>query len=667
MLVDSTANSHRPDIDGLRAIAVLGVVAFHAFPDWLPGGYAGVDVFFVISGFLISRIVEQGVAAGTFSFADFYSRRIRRIFPALIVVLAACLGFGWFALFAYEYKPLGRHVAAGAAFVSNFALWSEIGYFDRAAGLKPLLHLWSLAIEEQFYIAWPLLLWLAHQARLRLALANALLGVGSLLLCVLLAAQDSPGAFYSPLARMWELQLGAALAFTPDLRQRALPVTSGALGLALIAAAFLGAGAGRGGLIPLAGALLASAGACIIIAAGPQGWVHRALLANRPMVWTGVISYPLYLWHWPMLVMARIVEGDTPAPPITGATVVLAALFAALTWRLLERPIRSARHSRSQRIGSAAVLTTLMAGIGIAGWVTDRHDGWSDRPAYAGIARYKAFERPGVARESDGSCAARLGFQPLTEQVCLTNSAAPKTLVFGDSHAMALYAGLYIGAVTEPALLMAAHGCLPFEHYASVEPHEKLEIKNCTGVTRATLTALDKLPSIKTVWLVTRGPLYFSGRGFGNEGLTGMRIFRPGQAELPDQPQAFFDGYAKIAARLIASGRRVVFVIDVPELGVDPRNCVAQPPLTFTQRVPARCDHPRHIVLERQRQYRELVARIAAANPALRVVDSLDTFCDAATCYAMDARESFYWDDDHLSVAGSTKLLNALLADPPAQ
>jgi len=159
---------YRPDIDGLRALAVLSVVAFHAFPNGVQGGFIGVDIFFVISGYLISTIIFQNLEKGTFSFTEFYIRRIKRIFPTLILVLVSSYAFGWFALFADEYKQLGKHIAAGAGFVSNLILWSETGYFDTSAETKPLLHLWSLGIEEQFYIVWPLLLWFAWGRNLNL-------------------------------------------------------------------------------------------------------------------------------------------------------------------------------------------------------------------------------------------------------------------------------------------------------------------------------------------------------------------------------------------------------------------------------------------------------------------------------------------------------------------
>jgi peptidoglycan/LPS O-acetylase OafA/YrhL len=170
-----TTNAHRPDIDGLRAIAVLSVVAFHAFPNYVRGGFVGVDVFFVISGFLISGIIFRSLDDDSFTFANFYSRRIKRIFPALIALLAACMAVGWFVLLGDEYKQLGKHVFGGMGFVSNIVLWKESGYFDTASALKPLLHLWSLGIEEQFYIVWPLLLFAAGKKKgLRLSMIGGL-------------------------------------------------------------------------------------------------------------------------------------------------------------------------------------------------------------------------------------------------------------------------------------------------------------------------------------------------------------------------------------------------------------------------------------------------------------------------------------------------------------
>ena len=220
----SKSSGYRPDIDGLRALAVFAVFFFHAFPEVVRGGFIGVDVFFVISGFLISSIIFTQLENGSFSFWQFYSRRIRRIYPVLITVLVACLAFGALFLLSHglfsvyfmlngEYAQLGKHVAGGAGFISNILLWFESGYFDKTAEAKPLLHLWSLGIQEQFYIVWPLLLWLAWKKRFNFFAVSALFAVVSFGLNLYVYRIDPVADFFSPLTRFWELLTGAMLAW----------------------------------------------------------------------------------------------------------------------------------------------------------------------------------------------------------------------------------------------------------------------------------------------------------------------------------------------------------------------------------------------------------------------------------------------------------------------
>ncbi|WP_370659744.1 acyltransferase family protein [Massilia polaris] len=330
---------YRPDIDGLRAIAVLAVVLFHAFPALIPGGFIGVDIFFVISGFLITSIIARELEHGKFTFARFYARRIKRIFPALLLVMAACLAFAWFALFPDELKQLGLHLAGGAGFVSNLVLWQEVGYFDRGADTKPLLHLWSLAIEEQFYIVWPVVLLLASRLRLNLLLVSAGLALLSFAVNVGGIAAFPSATFYSPASRAWELLLGAVLAcsllrtqpvvlfaraaaaVSPNLRSAAGALLL-AIGFAIIS---------REHQFPGWYALLPTVGALLMIGAGPQSWFNRFVLSNRLLVWFGLISYPLYLWHWPLLAFAHIVESGTPAPQLRAALVALAIALSTGT------------------------------------------------------------------------------------------------------------------------------------------------------------------------------------------------------------------------------------------------------------------------------------------------------------------------------------------------
>ncbi len=216
------ASAYRPDIDGLRAIAVVSVVVYHAFPRLAPGGFIGVDIFFVISGFLISKIIFESLGKNSFKYSEFYARRIRRIFPALVLVMAAAFVAGWYTLLADEFRQLGKHAMASAAFVANLALWQEAGYFDRAAETKPFLHLWSLAVEEQFYIFWPMALgWIWRRRRRHVLLWITGAAALSFLVNVCFVTQYPDAAFYSPLPRGWEFAAGALLALAAPSTRRA--------------------------------------------------------------------------------------------------------------------------------------------------------------------------------------------------------------------------------------------------------------------------------------------------------------------------------------------------------------------------------------------------------------------------------------------------------------
>lgn len=333
---------YRPDIDGLRAIAVLAVVIFHAFPGKMPGGFIGVDIFFVISGFLISTITFSSLERDRFSLVEFYVRRVRRIFPALILVLVSCLAFGWFVLLLTdEYKQLGKHTAASAGFIQNFILWRESGYFDNSAETKPLLHLWSLAIEEQFYIFWPLLLafvWKRQWSFLRITAAIAAVSFAANIYLILSGHQTA--AFYLPFSRFWELMVGGVLAYVvlhrPQLIEKHKNVQS-FLGFALILAGLLLLNKGRD--FPGWWALLPTLGAFFIISAGPSSWLNEKLLANKPMIWVGLISYPLYLWHWPLLAYIKITR-ESPSDLLFLGAIFLAAILSFFTYLYVEKPLR---------------------------------------------------------------------------------------------------------------------------------------------------------------------------------------------------------------------------------------------------------------------------------------------------------------------------------------
>jgi peptidoglycan/LPS O-acetylase OafA/YrhL len=426
-------------------VAVLLVLAYHGFPNVVPGGYVGVDVFFVISGYLITGILLE--PAGRFSFADFYRRRVRRLFPALVIVLTAVGVMGWFLLSPPELAQLAKHSAGSAAFVPNFMFWSESGYFDTAAELKPLRHLWSLGVEEQFYLVWPLTLYLLIRFRRSITTVVLIASSVSFLVCVIVVSFDTPAAFYSPLTRAWELGLGALLMTarleSKGVRLRGIVETNsslvGGLGVALVAGSAFALTATS--TFPGWSALLPTVGAALVIAAGSQALPNR-LLSLSGFVAIGLISYPLYLWHWPLISFAYIDADGTPAAATRLGALALAFGLAALTYRYVEKPIRRRRTSSRP----VYVLVGLMLLIGVAGLATNSAGGFQNRlpVAIQTVLGYASYDYATDARAKRCWLASSSPFSDYARE-CYLKPGADRdhdVLVWGDSHAARLYPGL---------------------------------------------------------------------------------------------------------------------------------------------------------------------------------------------------------------------------------
>jgi peptidoglycan/LPS O-acetylase OafA/YrhL len=427
--------TYRPDIDGLRAVAVLAVVGFHAFPQLDPGGFVGVDIFFVISGYLISTIILDRLAAGRFDFLDFYGRRARRIFPALLAVLIACLVAGWLLLLPREFKEFGRHTAAAAAFISNFMLWHESGYFDTSAVAKPLLHLWSLGVEEQFYVLWPLLLVGARQGKGRMLALTVLLTIASFAYSVYATGQQPVAAFFSPVSRWWELMLGSLLAQL--MRGRANPGhwrgnAASLAGMFLIAATLLRLDSDQA--FPGWWALPPAVGAFLLLLAGPQAWLNR-ILSNRLLVGCGLISYPLYLWHWPVLTFARVYQSRPISTSATVAAIAVSFGLAWLTYSFIERPIRFGSAFGLPRGRLAPILFFLLTITGSVGAAIYLANGVGFRPV---IGQVRAPFVIDYSRVEHKPCPDIAILTPILAAACFShvNPGAPrKVVLWGDSHA----------------------------------------------------------------------------------------------------------------------------------------------------------------------------------------------------------------------------------------
>jgi peptidoglycan/LPS O-acetylase OafA/YrhL len=355
---------YRPEIDGLRAFAVLVVIAFHNFPTIISGGFVGVDIFFVISGYLISSIIFRNLDLNSFNFIIFYQKRIRRIYPALILVMGFSLLTGSFLLFPDELEYLGKHTLGGTLFISNIVLWNESGYFDKITQTKVLMHLWSLGVEEQFYLIWPILLGIIWKMEKKF-LMILLLFSASLAYCVLRTYTFPATAFFSPLARFWELGAGGIIAYLelykriPFVKNNTpfnLPISM-LIGLLLVGPAIL---FNENLRFPGFIALLPVLGSTLLLGLTMNEGLYIAkILSVKPLVYLGKISYPLYLWHWPILSLMFIVGGDTLPLFWKLSGILLTLALSIATYLFIENPIRRGSFGNAKALWLLACSLTL--------------------------------------------------------------------------------------------------------------------------------------------------------------------------------------------------------------------------------------------------------------------------------------------------------------------
>ncbi|MGC1460000.1 MAG: acyltransferase family protein [Steroidobacteraceae bacterium] len=465
--VDPT-QGYRPDIDGLRAFAIVLVVAYHYFG--LPGGYVGVDVFFVISGYLITGILLSDLQRRHLSLREFYARRIRRILPPLLVVIATSLLVGWVCLLPYDLRELSEEACASAVYVVNFLLWHQSGYFDVGATTKPLLHLWSLAIEEQFYLLWPAFLLLANWCRRRVDLGILGILIASLLVNLITIQDDQATAFYFPVSRLWELAAGGLLVQLERGRKGTSLDAYGAVnwpqslrsGLSILGLALILSTATlytREMKFPGYLALIPVIGAVLVLAAGPNAWPNARILAWPPMVHVGKRSYSLYLWHWPVLVLATLIAVDRRFSYFNEACLVVSCLlawgtFAFCEWPIRRIPVTAGNAWRFLAVGICASVAVAAVGLLLA----------SGTLARASDARLitKIYQRPeGGCTFSGPALNANTAIFAPCEIVKLPGR--PVVVLIGDSHAKELYSGLkvYLDARQINLIEYTATGCAP--------------------------------------------------------------------------------------------------------------------------------------------------------------------------------------------------------------
>jgi peptidoglycan/LPS O-acetylase OafA/YrhL len=652
--------AYRPDIDGLRSVAVVPVVLFHAGFQLFSGGYVGVDVFFVISGYLITGILADEIDRGRFSLTGFYERRARRILPALFVVLAACLAAGWVLLLPKDYLEMSRSVVATLVFLSNFWFAAATSdYFGPGAEMMPLLHTWSLAVEEQFYIFFPLLLWAILPRGRWLAIGSVLLLSAVSLAAVSYTLPKWPASsFYLPYGRIWELGIGAllALGLVPDLGRRWLRETVAAAGLVAILIAVFAYSEDTP--FPGVTALLPCLGAAALIAAGGQGpSLATWLLSLRPMVAIGLISYSLYLWHWPVIVFTRHFYGGLELEPVQSVACVLAAFVLAwLSWAFVERPFRRRPPKGPSRrtifVASGAGMA-LFAALALA---VVRFSGLPERFSPDMQRLLAAAEDRNPDRETcfnlpPGSKFCRFGAPAAP-------GAPADFLLWGDSHADAVMPGVALAAETagKTGEFAGRNACAPL---LGVNRIDLGRTTTCSQFNDKVLAALQARDDLGTVLLVGRWALTGEGTRLEAEGGDPARLAEVGAEDVPVQDNftVFEAALRRTVAVIRATGREVVIVGDVPEIGWDvPRLVMAE--VRWGHPLPPRPDLA--AVTRRDARIDRLFADLAAADPGVRYVPMVQALCDP-DCEVAINDQPLYFDSHHLTAFGAREIMTPVL------
>jgi peptidoglycan/LPS O-acetylase OafA/YrhL len=686
---------YRPDIDGVRAVAVLLVIGFHAFPSWVPGGFIGVDLFFVISGYLITGTILRDVSDNKFTYIQFYARRFRRIAPALVVVLLGTFILGTYLLLPAELQALAEHVWAGAVFVTNILLWRQAGYFDAAAVTKPLLHLWSLGVEEQFYLLWPPLLLLARRRGFN-TVVTFVIALASFALNVALIAHHATATFYLMPTRLWELLVGALLVqleVSLGTARGAGGVIQSLLGahtapavrnlkawMGLVCVLIATRMLHDGDAFPGWWALLPVGAGFLLISAGPEAWLNRVALSSRPAVVIGLFSYPLYLWHWPLLSLSHIAESGPPSRAIRIVCVLLALILAWLTWRVVERPVRRwfdfAVLPRSMRACVALSVAALVS-IAIAGAIVQASSGFPGMfarrfPGQAGQLADISVQLEDLAatpfpQKMFPRCSGVLEPGNVLDWCNVAVPGRPiEVAVFGDSHAIYEFPG-FADAFTKRgmnSLVIGSSACAPI---LGVRSFLKGTREKCSAANQLAVDVLKRDAEIRTVVLSALGPYYFSGTSFDvdHRGVSDAAnwVLEPLQGSGLTSKEALFEaGYSATIATLESAGKQVAFFVDVPELNFQPASCVPRPIRITKPMDQDACGLPRSTVMKRQAAYRALISRLAVAHPRMRVFDPLPYLCDSVLCSAMHAGRLVYRDSNHLTMYGG-QYLGQPLAD----
>jgi len=650
--------NYNPAIDGLRGIAIILVVFFHFWPNIFSFGFVGVDIFFVLSGFLISTIIIKNLKNNTFSFRIFYRNRIRRIFPAMIIVLLFSLMLGYLFLFPDELKNLGLHIESSAFFYENFRLIHEIGYWDKASILKPLLHFWSLAIEEHFYLFLPLILWIIYKTSFLKKYLFYILII-FLFLFISLEFVLNLNKFYNSLSRFWEFFIGVIGAYIiSNYFEKLNNFYHFKIGKIYIYQMII---------------VLFFLSLLLMIDINYYSFIRLFIIDiftvlvlmylfinsnfivfnNRFLIFFGIISYSLYLWHY-VLISFFTIFGVANNFINKILILLISILISFISYRYIEYYFRK---QKSFRI--AIFLTFILIIIGMLGKYIYIRKGFPHR-SFLTVNKYlKDFERPLPANKNGIELVTKiLGRKPINDYIKATSSDINHdfVLIIGDSHAEVSYEGLSILFKKNgyQSVLIANSGCPPYINGAL--GYSKKDLIKCQEKINNIYTFINKFFShIKKIVFITRGPIYMYDRGFGSVDTKGGKElnYRFKQyyisSDKYNQKSIFFKVVDNTFKYLNTLNKHIYYILENPELGFLPKNCLERPFGIF----PITCKISIETYLKRQIEYRNFIFNLSKKYKNIVILDPKNLFCDDKYCYAIRKGNMLYADDDHISITGS--------------
>ncbi|TCL00732.1 peptidoglycan/LPS O-acetylase OafA/YrhL [Shimia isoporae] len=646
--------SHRAEIDGLRAIAVLAVVFYHFGLPGVAGGFVGVDVFFVISGFLIGGILwREKIATGRLSLGQFYVRRIKRLAPAYVAMSVAVLVVGWLVLLPNDFRETAKGIIAATVYLSNVLFYRQSGYFDSAAEDKVMLHTWSLSVEEQFYLFLPLVFLLLGRSRRVMLIGFAALFLASLIASLPMTERNQPAAFYLFPFRAWELLAGVLLAVWATEKQFAYKVNGivSYAGLAIVIGAILFVTPDAH--FPGWQAIFPVLGTVMLIANGRHNNFVNRVLSMRVPVAIGLISYSLYLWHWPVFTLTTYVQGAYAGPAETALWITISVALAAASWAFVEQPVRKANTlTGSVVIGGAATASILL--LGVAGFIfcADGVNGRFGPQADIHIAATGDF----LQDFSRCEVAVKGPFEGLETCPIGPASDEPEILIWGDSHVRAMFEGLtqIANESGRPALVIWRAGCAPaFDLMKQESAATASQDTACSIANDQIRTALSNMPNIRDVILIGRWAYYATGQGTGNDAHNTISL-SSNTLSSPTQDALFADALKQTVKELGDTDRHIFALEQPPEIATYSAPEVARA-LAHGRVTPDEATR-RAAIGRTEANARAALAQEAVSRSGANLLPTWDRFCDAFLCEAVHEGTGQYFDNNHLTNSAARRI-----------